>query len=200
MEGGSAPVMRRTAILFSLGLLANAAAVYSQSLADVARQEAERRKSVSSQARVYTNEDLGTPAPAPSTVPPVSSTAAPASKAPPESGSDNKVAAAAEGAEGEAAIEKAKSEPNKFRDETHWRERARSYRDKLNKLRSDVAAIQSRVDELRAGPQTPANASDLRLAEQDLVKYKNQLGYIEKEWAGVEQKAREDKVPSTWLQ
>ena len=44
--------MRRTAILFSLGLLANAATVYSQSLADVARQEAERRKSVSSQARV----------------------------------------------------------------------------------------------------------------------------------------------------
>ena len=194
-------MMRRTAILFSLGLLANAATVYGQSLADVARQEAERRKSVTSQARIYTNEDLGTPAPAPSSATSASSAAAAPNKpAPSESGSANKVAAPAEGAENEGPVEKAKSEPNKFRDETHWRERARGYRDKLNKLRSDVAAIQSRVEELRGGPQTPANVSDLKLAEQDLVKYKNQLASIEKEWSQIEQMAREDKVPTTWLQ
>jgi hypothetical protein len=194
-------VMRRTAILFSLGLLANAAAAYSQSLADVARQEAERRKSVNSQARVYTNEDLGAPAPAPAGAPTAPSAGStPAKKASAESDSAAKGAATAGGAEIEPPTEKAKSEPNKFRDEQHWRERARSYRDKLDKLRSDVAAIQSRVESLRAGAQTPANASELKLAEQDLVKYKNQLGYIEKEWSGIEQKAREDNVPATWLQ
>ena len=194
-------MMRRTAILFSLGLLASAATVYSQSLADVARQEAERRKSVSSQARVYTNEDLGAPAPAPAGTPTAPSAGAtPAKQASAESGSGAKTEAGAKGVENESPVEKAKSEPNKFRDEKQWRERAQQYRTRLEKLRSDVASIQSRVEGLRSANQTPAIASDLKLAEQDLVKYKNQLGYIEKEWAGIEQKAREDNVPATWLQ
>ena len=41
------------------GVLALSAAAYGQSLADVARQEEERRKATSTQVRVYTNEDLG---------------------------------------------------------------------------------------------------------------------------------------------
>ncbi len=41
---------------------------------------------------------------------------------------------------------------------------------------------------------------EVRLAEKDLTKFKNQLSSIQKEWSQIEQKAREDKVPGTWLQ
>ena len=57
-----------------------------------------------------------------------------------------------------------------------------------------------RIEILRAGNQTPAVLGDIRVAEQDLIKFKNQLASLQKEWSQIEAKAREDKVPGTWLQ
>jgi hypothetical protein len=191
-------MMQRAAVFVLVGVLANSVAAHSQSLADVARQEAERRKSIGSQARIYTNDDLGTPSPTPST-PAGAAEKTTSTAAKPATGTEPKAQAAGE-AGAPAPAEKPKPEPNPFRDEKHWRERSLQYRQRLEKLRADVAAIQSRVDELRATNQTPAVAADLKLAEQDLTKYRNQLRYIETEWAGIEQKAREANVPATWLQ
>jgi hypothetical protein len=173
------------------GVLALEAAAYGQSLADVARQEEERRRATSTQVRVYTNEDLGKasqPAPIATTV----------AAAKPDATASKADAGKVESTE--AAAEAPKAEVNEHRNEQHWRERSRSYRERLDKLRADVAAIQSQIDALQAAAQTPAVLSDLRIAEKDLIKFKNQMAFIQKEWSQIELLAREAKVPPAWLQ
>jgi hypothetical protein len=183
--------MHQVVLMSLVGVFMLSATAYGQSLADVARQEEERRRSLNTPAsRVYTNRDLGeAPQPAPVSAASAAKPEAAASKIAPEK---------AEG--GEATAEAPKAEVNKFRDEKHWRDRTLAYRERLTKLRADVAAIQSRVETLRAADQTPSTLGELRLSEKDLIKFKNQLASIEKEWSQIEQKAREDKVPGTWLQ
>jgi len=182
--------MRHVVLMSLAGVFALSAAAYGQSLADVARQEEERRKALNTPtSRVYTNRDL-------SEAPPSAATAAKpdavdAKKEAVKTGTGDATAATAEAP---------KAEANKYRDEKHWRDRALSYRTRLTKLRADVEAIQARVESLRAGGQTPGLLADLRLAEQDLTRFKNQLASIQKEWSQIEQKAREDKIPGTWLQ
>ena len=183
--------MRQVVFMSIAGVIALSAAASGQSLADVARQEEERRKATDTQARVYTNEDLGKASQA-APVP------RPAAAAKPEATPSKAEAGKAEGTDAAAGAPKA--EANEHRDEKHWRERSRSYRERLDKLRADVSAIQSRVEALQAAAQTPAVLSDLRIAEKDLTKFKNQLGFIQKEWSQIEAKAREDKVPAAWLQ
>lgn len=185
--------MRQVVLMSLAGVFALSAAAYGQSLADVARQEEARRKALNTPtSRVYTNRDLAeaTP-PAP---------ASPATAAKTEAADAKTEAGKAGTGDSTATAEAPKAEANKYRDEKHWRDRALSYRTRLTKLRADVEAIQARVESLRAGGQTPGLLADLRLAEQDLTKFKNQLASIQKEWSQIEQKAREDKVPGTWLQ
>lgn len=185
--------MRHVVLMSVAGVFALSAAAYGQSLADVARQEEERRKALNTPtSRVYTNRDL-------SEAPPAPPSAATAAK--PDAVDAKKEAVKAGTGDATAATAEApKAEANKYRDEKHWRDRALSYRTRLTKLRADVEAIQARVESLRAGGQTPGLLADLRLAEQDLTRFKNQLASIQKEWSQIEQKAREDKIPGTWLQ
>ena len=186
--------MRQIALMSLVGVFALSAATHGQSLADVARQEEERRKSLTTQGRVYTNEDLGENS---QPAPPVAVTAAK-----PDVAASKTEPIKAETGKGEAEVgpEAPKAEANIHRDEKHWRGRAQQYRERLNKLRADVAAIQAKVETLRAAPQTSAVLGDIGVAEQDLMKFKNQLAFIDKEWSQIEQKAREDKIPGTWLQ
>lgn len=183
-----------------LALIVLSAAVVKageQSLAEVAKAEESRRKAMGGKSRVYTNGDLkptgdtpGSPATVPTAVPKASENAANGDK--PQASATN-----------ETQVTDEKPElvkPREKRDEKHWQERAQAIRSRLSQLRADVTAIQSRIEILSAAPQTPAIASETRQSQQDLNRFQSELRLIEVDWAQFEDRAREAKVPSAWLQ
>lgn len=112
-------------------IMACPAALWSQSLADVARAEEERRRAIKTPAKVYTNDNLTQgrekPAPpAPPSAPPVSS-ADPAPKLQPA----KPAAPAAEA-----------------KDEKYWRTRIQAVQQSLSRNKVFLDALQSRVNAL----------------------------------------------------
>jgi hypothetical protein len=118
-------------------LLSVAPQLYAQSLADVARQESERRKTTpkGKTAKVYTNHDLK-PVIAP--VPADTAAAAPGTGG---------ATATAPGA-GDAAKTPAEAKPVEVKDEAYWRKRSRDLTSKLEEDRILADALQSRVNAL----------------------------------------------------
>src|SRR3954469_8835782 len=103
-------------ILLSLGSLQTTVA--GQSLADVARKEQERRKTIKKPAKVLTNKDLGTPGTAPpASIPPASGTT-------PAAGADATKA-------GASAADKKPDEPAK--DQAYWSTRAKGLQTQLDR-------------------------------------------------------------------
>ncbi|HKY22291.1 MAG TPA: hypothetical protein VJM31_13845 [Vicinamibacterales bacterium] len=149
----------------------------SQSLAEVAMEEEARRKTVNTQSRVYTNKDLAetvSPNPTPS---PAAVTAPDATTGKLQSDSATKLASTAGSIDRDI-------------EEKQWRNLARDYRIRLSERRDHVAAVESRLQTLRADTQTPAVASEIRLAEKDLRKFRFNLELVEKDWARIEEEAR----------
>ena len=176
-------------LVLSCAVLAGHSMVFGQSLADVARQEEARRKSVQASGRIYTNQDL------PETLSPPTNAAPPApAKADAPVAND-----AGKGAAGGTAEEPAKKKVvNPHRDEKQWKGRALEYRTRLTKLREDVAGYESRLETLRAATQTPVVASEIRVVEQDLLKARMSLQSLETEWARVEKQAQESGA-ADWI-
>src|SRR5688500_1501542 len=112
--------------------LALQAGVFAQSLADVAKAEEARRKTVKARGKVYTNDDLGgAPAPSPApAVPAASSTAA------------------------KPADPTAKPEQQKPVDPTktekYWKDRAAAIQQSLSRNKLLLEALQSQVNGLNA--------------------------------------------------
>ena len=181
----------------SIVLLVIDATANGQSLADVAKQEEARRRSVSGSGRVYTNQDLPeasnrtpTPAPPDAGKPQAESSQKDPAKA--DATADAKAAA-------EAGDTANKQVPNPKRDEKYWRERTRTYRNTLTKLRADVAALEGRLETLRAVTQTPVVASEIRTVEKDLARYRTDLQSAEGDWTRIEKHAR-DAGASAWIE
>lgn len=209
--------MRFRAILAGVSvvaLTATAPVASAQTLGDVARQEAERRKTIKSTAKVITNESLrrevppeGTPgaaspaapatAPAPAgttpaaggTAPATPGAAAPASSAP---------AAAPPAAQAPAA-----ATPN---DEASWRKRITDLRDALSRAQIFAEALQSRINALSTdfvNRDDPAQRNTISaertkaLAELDRVKQDIQTH--QKAITAVQDEARKAGVPAGWV-
>jgi len=188
---------RRTWTAFVLcvfGPLASAAAQQQPSLAEVARQEADRRQAVKASSRVYTNDDVKKAAGVPiSVVAPVPAAAA---------GSPSSPAAAAPDAAGASA--KAAAEPEK--DEAYWRARMTDARERLQRSRLFAEALQSRINALttdfvaRDDPyqrQQIAQQRQEALAELDRVQ--GDIAAQTKAVDDLEEEARRSGVPAGWL-
>jgi hypothetical protein len=178
-------------------LLAGLTPVAAQSLADVARAEEARRKTVKGQAKVYSNDTLRgadggePPAPPPRQAP--AATPAPDASAKP--------AATSPGGKPEAprATDNAK-------DEKYWRDRLASVRDALERGRTFADALQSQINGLytefvnMSDPAQRAVIEQKRLAaiaEQDRVKA--DIARLTKALADIEDEARRANVPAGWL-
>jgi hypothetical protein len=185
-------------------LLATATAGAAQSLAEVAKAEAARRKALGkSGAKVYTNDDLrgGDAAPAP-----VSAAAAtPEGSTPkPETPADGIAKPSAGSPEKPAQPQTAGTEPVK--DEKYWRNRITEARAALQRSQAFVDALQSHINGLyaeftavgdpiqRAGIEKKRNEA---IAEQDRVKA--DIVRQTKEIAAIEDEARRASVPPGWL-
>ena len=201
--------MRLTAVLAGavLAFAATAAAGSAQTLGDVARQEAERRKTIKSTAKVITNESLrrelppvGTPsAQAPATPAPPS---APAGGAPATPGAAGAAASPPPPAAPPAA-QAAAAAPN---DEASWRKRMTDARDALSRAQIFAEALQSRINALstdfvnRDDPaQRNAIAAERQKALAELDRVKQDIQTHQKAIAAVQDEARKAGVPAGWV-
>jgi hypothetical protein len=169
-------------------VLALQAGVSAQSLADVARAEEARRKTVKPGAKVYTNEDLGrTPATsaAPTQPVPSSSTAAkpedPAAKP------------------GEKPVDPTKTQ-------AYWKERATTIQQSLSRNKLLLDALQSQVNGLNAEfvnmddpGQRELLQARLQRATGELQRVQQDIDKQTKAAADLQDEARKAGVPAGWV-
>jgi hypothetical protein len=178
------------ASLLALLLTYTVQTTYAQSLADVARREAERRKQVTP-GRVITDEDL-VAVDAASPPPP---TDAPASTALPDSPAKPPAKDPSEnGLNGESAGIQGRPK----RDEQYWRGRSKELRARLAKTETDAAGAESRLAKLDGGAQTSATARERKLVAAMHAKLKANGGFLRDELAAFERRARAENVPVEW--
>jgi hypothetical protein len=189
------PTMRMPRLSLAITLLlAFAASVGAQSLADVAKREEARRKQVKKTSRVITNKDLKTPNTPPPAPPP-----APETQPPPPPPADS--AAAAPGQEGPVS-----DEEKRARDEQSWRERMANARQALERSQMYLDALQSKINALWAdftARDDPAQRAQIEterkraLAEFERVKLEIEAN--KKALVDLEEEARKAGVPPGWL-
>jgi hypothetical protein len=174
--------------------------VWGQTLADVAKAEEARRKSVKQPAKVYTNENLGAP------VSSSSSTPATASTTPATSAKDADPSKADAGKPNGDAAKKDDQKADEKKDEKYWRGRLTSAQDALNHDKVLAEALQSRVNALttdfvnRDDPAQRAVIEDNRktaLAEMDRIN--KDIEKQTKAIADLQEEARKANVPPGWL-
>jgi hypothetical protein len=187
--------MLKVFLLATAALLAAATPLTAQNLADVARAEEARRKTVKGQVKVYTNETLrgadgGEAPPAPPPQAPATASA-PGSTAKPAAQTGTKPAAPA------ADVGK---------DEKVWRDRLAAARDALNRSQTFADALQTQINGLYTefvNMSDPAQRSLIEqkrlaaIAEQDRVKA--DIAKQTKALADIEDEARRANVPAGWL-
>jgi hypothetical protein len=183
-------------LLWSLGAGLRATAG-AQSLADVARKEQERRKTVKQPAKVLTNKDLASVAPPASGGEPAAADTAP--------GTDP------DGAKGDSAdagkqdtADKKPAEPAK--DQAYWSGRAKGLQTQLDRDQSFAEALQSRINALTAQytnqgdpVQQSALAADRQKAVTELDGLTKQIADDHKAIADLQEEARSAGVPSGWV-
>ena len=176
-------------VLFGVALAAALAAPASaQSLGDMAKKEAERRKAIKSSGKVLTGDSIrSVPAPSPASVP---------SPAPAAGGATT----------GSAATEKPKPEVDRKAQELAWRQRIQGARDSLQRSQMFAEALQSRVNGLTADftarddpAQRAVVANDRQKALAELDRVKNDIVQQTKAIADIQEEARRAGVPPGWL-
>lgn len=190
----------RQAIPATLGLvLLCAPHAAGQSLADVARQEAERRKTIAVPGKVYTNDSLRAE-PQPSTSP----AAAPAPSAPPaETPAAPAAGAPATTPEGAASTPGAAATPPT---EADWRKKVAAARDSLARLQTFSEALQSRINALTADfvnrddpAQRSVVAADREKALAELERVRQDIAQQQKALTALQDEARRTGVPAGWV-
>lgn len=82
------------------------------------------------------------------------------------------------------------------RDETYWREGARAIDTRLQRIRTDIAAVEGRLMQLEGAPGSKPESDATRAA---LAKLRQELQFFVDERQRFEQKAQISNVPLEWL-
>jgi len=186
----------RTSVVLAVLMLGayGAGKASAQSLADVARQEADRRNQAQA-GRVYTNEDLDATAPAdvqPAAPPPqTSEPAAPESTTKPSGVVIQEI-------KGALNINAPAAASN--RDEKYWRKRSRDMRENLARVRANIAAAELRLTALEGGAQTPATTHDREVTASALKQLRAEEVTRNQDMAQLKTFAASQKVPAEWLE
>ena len=176
-----------------------AATAQAQSLADLARKEEERRKSVPDTGKVYTNKDLNA-VPPPSTPPPPASSGAAAADAGKQKDADDKEKdangkdAAKDGAKGVV------------KDKAYWAGRLKTLQDQVDQNQTYADAMQTRINALTTDFVSRDDPAQRSVIERDRQKAIAELGRLKqaivdgkKAVANLEEEARRAGVPPGWL-
>jgi hypothetical protein len=192
---------RVTAVVIATLAVSAGLGAADQSLADIARKEAERRGKTLATSKVYTNADL-TPdftTPAAPEPPP---TATPAGAVP---GGDGKAAAApttggeagAHAAEQEGVTPRDQQEPQRPSDkgEDFWHGRARMIQERLSAQRLQIETLRARLASFASGSADPEREHTAKALTQAVA----DLDSLNQEWQRFERQARERGVPGAWI-
>jgi hypothetical protein len=197
--------MRFTLVAMAISTLLVGGAVRplaAQSLADLSRQEEERRKSLKEPAKVITNKDLGGAAPA-SAAPPPSSQAAPETAA----GSESSTAKPGEaGKDAQKDIDKAKDSKDPAKDQKYWSDRLKQLQTALDRDQNYSGALQTQINSLSAdfvSRDDPAQKAVIDQNRQkalaELNRLKDAIVKDKKAIDDLHDQARRAGVPPGWL-
>lgn len=174
-------------ILALLVFVPAAAAASAQSLADVARKEAERREKLDTTSKVLTNKDLG-PSRGSITPPPPVEAAEPDAAPQPEGGPP------------------VSEEAQRAEDEQAWRQKMAAARVALERSEMFLDALQSKINALWAeftARDDPAQRARIELERQraltEFERVKNEVEQHRTAIADLEEEARRAGVPPGWL-
>jgi hypothetical protein len=198
--GSAAEQSMNSRLWFSVvaGLLLFSTGASAQSLADVARQEQARRKTIKHPGKTYTNKDLRGD---------TGSASIPAEEA--SSGPGEPAAA---GAGSTASTPKPgeppalQEQPSPVKDEAYWRDRIASARAALDQTQVLLDALQSRINALTADftarddpAQRAVIARDRERALAELARLQDDLETKTQAVSDIEEEARRAGVPPGWL-
>jgi hypothetical protein len=191
-------------VLAVLASAATARVFAQQSLADIARQEEERRKTVHAPAKVYTNKDLSpVAAPPPAAAAP---TDAKDAKAADDSkgGKDSK--GAKDGQDAKDSKDAKDTGKKDVKDQAYWSGRLKGLQQQLDRDTSFSIALQTRINSLltdfvnRDDPVQKAGIErDRQKALAELDGLKKTIVDDKKAIADFEEEARRAGVPPGWL-
>jgi hypothetical protein len=185
--------------MVGLCVLAGAAGVQAQSLADIARTEQARRKTVKRPTKVYTNADVVVIQPAtPAT-----------SEVTKETSGDGTLIAPGDAAAQGGAAGAADSGPKPgvvSGDEAKWRSRYTDAREQISRSQIQLEAMRVRVTQLNAakaygpdGQQSASLQTRQREALQEFDKLRADVERNQKAFADLEAEAKAAGVPPGWV-
>jgi hypothetical protein len=177
-------------------LLTVAVPVCAQTLGDIAKREAERRKASPPAAKTYTNEDL-------KKLPPASDAAAKPADAPAAKPGDTaKAEGAAKPADGKAAAGPGEA----AKDEKYWRGRITAANEEVRRKEMFRDALQSRINALSADfaarddPYQRATIADNRQkALDEIARVNEEIDKSKKLIVEITEEGRRAGIPPGWL-
>src|SRR5205085_2438296 len=151
-----------------VALLLAGGMVSAQTLGDLAKQEAERRKAVKASGKVYTNEKLR-PEPAPA----ASSTG--------QAAADGTPAAAPASPAPDQAQPAAPAKPDETKTEGYWKKRIAAARESLSRSQTFADALQSRINVLSTDFINRDDPAQRNVIAADRQKAMDELGKVKAE-------------------
>ena len=185
-------------VVFAIAVgLSGSPAVSGQTLGEVAKKEAERRKAQPQTGKVYTNKDLPASAQKPAT-------ANPSTETPAQTPTDPVAAATEQKAEdGKAPGDKPQGDQ---KDQAYWKNRMATAREELRRSEMFAEALQTPVNTLnkdfssRDNPaQRSAIGADRTEALNELTRVKQDVERGKKQSTDIEEEARKAGVPPGWV-
>jgi len=182
----------RVVLIAAAAIIASVLSASAQSLGEVARQEAARRKDVKAPVKVFTNDNL-------KVVPPA---APPATQGEPGA----QPAAPAGAAPAEATSEKPPDAPDPTKDPEYWRKRMTDARQNRDRNAFLLEAVQSRINGLTTdfyARDDPYQRAQIELDRQKALRELELMTKVhvelEQRIADIEEEARRANVPPGWL-
>jgi hypothetical protein len=185
-------------VVFAIAVgLSGGPAASGQTLGEVAKKEADRRKAQPQTGKVYTNKDLPASAQKPAT-------ANPSTETPAQTPTDP--VAAATGQKAEDAKAPGDKPQGDQKDQAYWKNRMATAREELRRSEMFAEALQTRVNTLnkdfnsRDNPaQRSAIGADRTEALNELTRVKQDVERGKKQIADIEEEARKAGVPPGWV-
>jgi hypothetical protein len=175
-----------------------------QSLGDVARREAERRKGVTGPVKVYTNDNVRPASSPPESVPAALPSPAPGAVSGAAPGESTRPAGAPAAAGQTDQAAPAAKDPRE--DPEYWRKRLADLRSQRDQNTFLMVAVQSRINALwtdftaRDDPaQRTVIASDRQRALAELERMQKAQDEIDKQIVDLQEEARRAKIPPGWM-
>jgi hypothetical protein len=191
--------MKLSTALIAGMLLTAAVPASAQSLGELAKREAERRKAVPPAAKTYTNGDL-------KAVPPPTGTPGKAAEDTTKPGETKPGEKPGETKTGEPQKVDSTKPPEPAKDEAYWRARVAAARESVRSNEVFAEALQSRINALTAeftGKDDPFQrakvADDRQKALAELQRVKTEVDNSKKLIAEIEDEARRAGVPAGWI-